>query len=129
MENIKENLQILINQKKEIKDSTYIVNLDESGVYNGFTEKINGTLKSIFVEIGEMQNLYILVYLKDYPYVKILDSQIKNNKSFFPVCHETGPEGGDWDPPSRRQYSLNDELGISIEGIPNGKVKVVVRYE
>ena len=120
---------MITQNENPIKESKYSINLGEGGLANISTEKLNGILKSIFVDIGEMQNLNIMVSLKDYPFVKILDASIKNSKCFYPASIETGVLGGEFEIPSRREYALNDELNIYLEGSINGIVNVVIRYE
>jgi len=129
---LEEQLQILIMQNEnQVKDSIVNLNLGQDGIAQAITEKINGTLKNIFVLLsGDTTNIQLTVFPKGYDFIKIVNSKdIKFSKSFNPVFVDTGPAGTEYEIPSRREYCLNDKLVILAEGPINGEVTVVIRYE
>lgn len=115
-------------RKSRIKEMTYTFNFGENNVVNAETERINGVLKSVIIDIGESQNLRIVIVPKDYPFIKILDANLKLSGAFYLATPSTGVHGSEMITPNLMEWVLNDILSIYMEGPKNAEVKVVIRY-
>ena len=115
-------------RKSRIKEVSYTFNFSDNNVINVETERINGILKSIIVDMGDAQNIKIVITLKNYPFVKIMDANLKLSSIFYPVVPSTGIHGTENITPILMEWVLNDILSIYMEGPKGAEVKVVMRY-
>jgi len=133
LKNIKEDSKNLIQEKVKythstVKESVYTFNTGEVGFVEVDTDRFNGTLKSIIVDMGDMQSLKVLITLKNYPFAKVLDVHMKSSDIFYPSTPQVGVHGTGLIIPSMRDWVLNDILNIFVEGEKNKIVKVVIRF-
>jgi hypothetical protein len=126
---IKEDLEFTVKETDSgrIKEVPLSIPLGEKGIGNISTEQLNGYLKSVSVEIPVNMEFNLSMSAGMF---KILSSNLTQNTIFFPKYLNCDEKGLPLEILSTHysEFPLNDKLNITIRGVANSIVKVVIRY-